>query len=238
MLKGIIYYSDGKIEEPIRSAVQRSILKAKLPIVSCNLKPMNFGDTEIVPMLKPGFITYMTQIESALAVSNAEYVFFCEHDVLYPKCHFDFMPPKEEIYYYNERIWRWAYPRDFAITYDGLGSLSGLCAYTKTVLNHYRGRHKKIIENGWDKIIEKEPSWARKMGYEPGTKKIKQGGFSDEDFGVWFSDIPIIDIRHEGTYTRTKVTLDSFKHPPDPSTWKETTLDKIEGWNLKKEFNL
>jgi len=234
---GVIYYSDNLIQEPIKSIVQKYILDSGLPIVSCSLKPIDFGENYVVDKIR-GYATMVEQIMTALEHTKTDIVFFCEHDVLYPKCHFDFMPPKEEIYYYNERIWRWAYPRDFAITYDGLGSLSGLCAYTKTVLNHYRGRHKKIIENGWDKIIEKEPSWARKMGYEPGTKKIKRGGFSDEDFGVWFSDIPIIDIRHEGTYTRTKVTLDSFKHPPDPSTWKETTLDKIEGWNLKREFNL
>ena len=237
MTKGCIYYTDNLVEEPIKSIVQKHILDSELPIISCSLKPIDFGENYVVNKIR-GYATMVEQIMTALEHLNTDVVFFCEHDVLYPKCHFEFVPPKEDVYYYNRDIWRWDYPKDRAITYTGLGSLSGMCAYTKTALNHYRGRHKKIIENGWDLIISKEPSWARKMGYEPGTKKIRKGGFSDEDFSTWSSGVPIIDIRHPGTYTRTKVTLDSFKHPPDPSTWRETTLDKIEGWNNKSLFNL
>jgi len=232
MLKGIIYYSDGKIEEPIRSAVQRSILKAKLPIVSCNLKPMNFGDTEIVPMLKPGFITYMTQIESALAVSNAEYVFFCEHDVLYPESHFDFTPQKDDIFYYNSNVWRWLYGKDMAITYDRLISLSGLCVNRELALDHYRRRLIRASSFPPESNT-REPSWAREWGYEPGTKKVKRGGFSDDDFETWSSDFPIIDIRHPGTISKAKVTLDSFKH--QPTGWKEVFFEDIPGW---EEFGL
>ena len=232
MLKGIIYYSDGKIEEPIRSAVQRSILKAKLPIVSCNLKPMNFGDTEIVPMLKPGFITYMTQIESALAVSNAEYVFFCEHDVLYPESHFDFTPSKDDIFYYNSNVWRWLYGKDTAITYDRLISLSGLCVNRELALDHYRRRLIRASAFPPESNI-REPSWAREWGYEPGTKKVKRGGFSDDDFETWSSDFPMIDIRHPGTISKAKVTLDSFKH--QPTGWKEVFFEDIPGW---EEFGL
>jgi hypothetical protein len=237
MSKGIIFYTDNLIEEPILSLVRKHILNSGLPIISSSLKPIDFGRNFVVN--KPrGYATMVEQIMTALENLDTDIVFFCEHDVLYPKCHFDFTPPKKEIYYYNQSIWRWDYPHDKLITYKGLGSLSGMCAYRETALNHYRGRHKKIIENGWDKLTSKEPSYGRKWGYEPGTKKRKRGGYSNEDFDVWFSEIPIIDIRHEGTYTRTKVTLDSFKHPPDPSTWKETTLDQIKGWELKKEFGL
>jgi hypothetical protein len=237
MSSGVIYYTDCLIEDPIKSIVQKHISDSGLPIVSSSLKPIDFGINSVVDKER-GYATMVEQILTALENLNTDIVFFCEHDVLYPKCHFDFTPPRDDIYYYNRNIWRWDYPRDLLITYKGLVSLSGLCAYRGLVLDHYQRRHKKIIENGWDKIISKEPSWARKMGYEPGTKKKKRGGFSDEEFDTWSSYIPIVDIRHEGTYTRTKVTLDSFKHPPDPSTWKETTLEKIPGWNLKSLFNL
>ena len=77
-----------------------------------------------------------------------------------------------------------------------------------------------------------EPDWARKWGYEPGTKKRKRGGFSDDDFETWQSRYPIIDIRHGKTFSQSKVTLDSFIHPP--VNFKESSLDKIPGWNFKE----
>jgi hypothetical protein len=237
MTKGIIYYTDNQLEEPIFSICQKHIRDSGLSIVSTSLKPVKLG-LNIVIEKKRSYATMVEQIMIALANLNTDVVFFCEHDVLYPKCHFDFTPEKEDIYYYNNHIWRWDYPKDRLITYKGLVSLSGLCSNRKLVLKHYIGRYNEIVKNGYDKLDSKEPVYGRKWGYEPGTKKKKRGGYSDEDFDVWTSKIPIIDIRHENTYTRTKVTLDSFKHPPDPSTWKETTLDEIVGWNIKSLFNI
>ncbi len=235
MEKSIIYYTSNQLGEPIYSIVQKQLLKVGLPIVSVSLKPIDFGEN-VALNLEPGYLTMMTQIILALERSRTEYVFFCEHDVLYPLSHFSFTPPRGDIYYYNDHIWRWDYPNDRAITYDRLISLSSLCVNRQLVLNHYLTRLKKIKENQWDLIKKHEPDWARKWGYEPGTKKKKRGGFSDEDFETWKSLEPIIDIRHNGTFSKRKVTLDSFKH--QPKGWRETTLDGIFGWNLKGLFNL
>lgn len=234
-MKGIIYYTDNKLREPIFSMVQKQILAAGLPIVSVSLKPIGLGKN-IVLNLPPGFITMIKQITRALEESESDYVFFCEHDVLYPLSHFDFTPPKNDIFYYNANIWRWKYPDNLAITYDRLICLSGLCVNRKFALDHYKGRLAKIMEMNWGNDKRHEPEWARKWGYEPGTKKIKRGGFSEDDFETWFSNDPIIDIRHGKTFSQSKVTLDSFKHKP--INWRETTLDKIQGWNLNELFNL
>jgi hypothetical protein len=234
MTKGIIYYTDNQLPEPIFSTVQQQILKANLPIVSVSLKPINFGKNFVIN-LPPNIVTMIKQIIKALEESNSKYVFFCEHDVLYPVTHFDFTPLKDNIYYYNANVWRWRYPQNKAIRYDRLISLSGLCVYRKLVLEHYKKRLEKIVENKWDLDTRRhEPLWARRWGYEPGTKKIKRGGFSDEDFETWESNIPMIDIRHSRTFSPPKVTLDSFKHAP--VNWQEITLDKIPGWDLKELF--
>ena len=66
------------------------------------------------------------QILTALENSTTDYVFFTEHDVLYPKCHFDFTPPRDDIFYYNANVWRWFYPEDTAITHDRMLPLSSL----------------------------------------------------------------------------------------------------------------
>lgn len=227
MTKGIIYYTDNRLTEPIFSEVQKQILKAGLPIVSVSLKPLGFGGN-IALNLSPGFLTMLKQITTALAAAKTDYVFFSEHDVLYPLSHFDFTPPLDNIFYYNAHVWRWKYPDNLAITYDRLISLSGLCVNREFALNHYQRRLQKIKEMNWEGDSRHEPDWARKWGYEPGTKKTKRGGFSNDDFATWTSKDAIIDIRHGKTFSPPKVTIDSFKHKP--INWRQTTLDKIPGW--------
>ena len=235
MGRGIIYYTDNKLGKSIFSMVQKFILEAGLPIVSVSLKPISFGKNFVLD-LPPGYLTMISQIKKALEESTCDYVFFCEHDILYPMSHFDFTPPKNDIFYYNANVWRWKYPENLAITYDRLISLSGLCVNREFALDHYKRRLDKIEEMNWDKDKGHEPHWARRWGYEPGTKKTRRCGFSNDDFETWKSKDPIIDIRHGKTFSHSKVTLDSFKHAP--TNWRETTLDSIPGWDLKSLFNL
>ncbi len=235
MSKGIIYYTDNGLREPIFSLAQKFILKAGLPIVSVSLKPIDFG-RNIVLSLTPGFITMNKQITTALEAQTTDYVFFCEHDCLYPLSHFDFTPSRNNVWYYNANVWRWKYPDNLAITYDRLISLSSLCVNRKFALDHYKKRLAKIKDLKLEGDTRREPLWARRWGYEPGTKRADRGGFSDDDFETWRSPDPIIDIRHGKTFSQTKVTLDSFVHKPE--NFQEITLNKIKGWNLKELFNL
>jgi hypothetical protein len=233
-MKGIIFYTDNLIWEPIKSAVEKTILASGLPVVSCSLKPLDFGKN-IVLDLEPSFITYMTQIKTALENSDSDYVFFCEHDCLYPKSHFDFTPLRDDIYYYNKNSWRWMFGSDFAITYDELMSLSGLCCNRKLALDQYTRRIAKAITKPPEANI-REPSWARAWGMEPGTKKPRNGGFSELQFETWRSGFPIVDIRHKGTITRNKVTLDEFKHLP--VNWQQIPVKNVPGWDIISLFNL
>lgn len=235
MTKGVIYYTDNRLGEPIFSTIQSYIKKSNLPIISVSLKPIDFGHN-LSLNLEPCYITMIKQITAGLEASDADAVFFCEHDVLYPTSHFEFEPKKDDIYYYNDNIWRWNYPENLAITYDRLISLSGLCVNRKLALAQYKARLKRINDLELTSIKSREPLWARRWGYEPGTKKTKRGGFSDDEFETWTSKEPIIDIRHKKTFSPKKVTLDSFKHAP--VNFQEITLDKIPSWDLKQIFDL
>lgn len=230
MTKGIIYYTDNQLPDTISLLVQDWIARARLPITSVSLLPIDFGDNFVLDQ-KPGYITMIHQIVKALAESKTDVVFFCEHDVLYPPSHFEFTPEKSTIFYYNDHVWRWKYPDDYVISYDRLISLSGMCVNRQFALDHYQKRLQKIQDLKLETVGRREPAWARKWGYEPGTKKIRRGGFSDDDFETWTSKDPLIDIRHGKTFSPTKVTLDSFTH--QPSNWKQSTLDKIPFWDLK-----
>ncbi|KKS13831.1 hypothetical protein A2617_00260 [Candidatus Daviesbacteria bacterium RIFOXYD1_FULL_41_10] len=216
-MKSTIYYTTNKLDKTITEMVRKRILESGLPIVSCSLEPINFGKN-IVLDLEPGPTTMVKQILTALEASESEYVFFCEHDVLYNPTHFDFTPPRKDTFYYNTNVWRWDYKGNKVITYDHFCSVSGLCVSRKKALEHYQRRLSAIIEKGFDKLPGKNPTWARKMGYEPGKK-------TGELVGEWKSEYPNIDIRHNKTLTPIKMTLESFRHKP--TGWRESTIDQI-----------
>jgi len=227
MRKGIIYYTHNQLGEPIFSIVQKQLKKSWLPIVSCSLRPIKLGENIVLREI-PGVVTMTKQILTALEVSTCEQVFFCEHDVLVPVSHFDFDIPRKDTYYYNTNVWRWEYPNDKLITYNGLKSLSGMTCYRELAVNHYRERMKLIQEKGLDN--GRDPRWARVIGYEPGKTKSR-GGFMEEKTDEFKSIEPMIDIRHEGTITKSKTTLSSFKHKPEG--WKEIGLNEVKGWVFK-----
>lgn len=234
-MKGIIYYTDNRyLDPPIFSVVQNCILESGLPIVSVSLKPIQFGKNIVLEGRKKGPFTMILQIITALENSVTDYVFFCEHDVLYHKSHFDFTPPRDDVYYYNTNVWRWRYHTDTLITYDNPVSLSSLCCNRKLALNHFRLRKKMIKEQHLDIEMTKEAPWSRHMGYEPGFKKREY--FPDEQFDMWQSEFPNIDIRHRFCFTHRKASILDFNSKP--TGWTETTIDQIPGWDLKKMFNL
>src|SRR3990167_8899734 len=100
-MKNIIYYTDNRLAEPIYLLVQHFLLESGLPIISASLKSINFGENVVIEGER-SYPTMVAQIISCLERSTAKYVFFAEHDCLYSKSHFDFIPPKDDIFYYNE----------------------------------------------------------------------------------------------------------------------------------------
>ncbi len=235
MTKGIIFYTDNRIKNPIKARVESTILSAELPVVSVSLKPLDFGHNIVIHGMERGYITYLTQINAALISSSSDYVFFCEQDVLYPKSHFDFQPARNDIFYYNSNVWKWEFGHKKVVTYDRMLPLSCLCVNREFALEHY-GARLELAQKRADELTSREPDLARKWGYEPGTKKKKRGGFSDDDFETWESEFPVIDIRHVGTFSPPKCTLGSFKYPP--KNWREMAIAKLPGWDLKGMFNL
>ena len=230
-LKGVIYYTDNNIQDPIRNTVMEYIEVSNLPITSASLKPIDFGENEVIDMPR-GYPAMVNQIISCLERNPAKYVFFCEHDVLYPKSHFDFTPDRDDVFYYNENAWRWWLGSEKAIRHDRMLSLSCLCANRELALDNYKKRLEVVSQHPEGE--EGEPQWVRAMGYEPGTKKKKRGGITDEDFSTWSSEVPVIDIRHKGTFSPAKLKEKDFKHAP--KWFEEVDAYSIEGWDLERLF--
>jgi len=234
---GCIYYTDNRPKQFILDRCQKTLREnCPYPIVAVSLhKPVNLGENCTTIILNDRERSYPTMIYQqviALEKLDTDIVYFLEHDVLYHPSHFNYTPPTKEIYYYNINNYRWSIKEDFAVTYDGLHSLSMLCCYRETALAHFKARLKYVEDNLWEATRSREPRLGRTIGYEPGTKPKRRGGFSDETFVCWRSEFPNIDIRHRNTFSSPKTTLEEFKHPP--TNWKEERLEDIPYWNMKE----
>lgn len=213
------------------SICQEWIAKSGLPITSVSLKPMDFGKN-IVVNLEPCVLSMFKQILIALENSQEDYVFFCEHDVLYHTSHFQFSPPQDDTFYYNTNVWKCHPRKNYCMTYDHLRSISGICVNRKLAVDHYRKRMEYIYNQGFDKIPGRNPKWARKMGYEPGKKFIDN--FSEDRIEEWKAEWPNIDVHHQNNITPLKMSLEDFKRKP--TNFIQTTIDKIPGWDLTAIF--
>lgn len=194
--KGIIYYTDNRLDEKIFKAVQEQLLKARLPIVSVSLKPIDFGKNIHLP-LQRGYETYFRQIITALENSESDIIFFCEHDVLYHPSYFDFTPEKKDTYYYNLNVWRWKYPENHCVTWDA-HQVAQLCSYKEVALEWYRKKLASYQEDAFDRKFEPE-----------------------DKFEEWRSVEPNIDIRHGNTLTKSKWTLKDFRNKLTAVNFKE-----------------
>ncbi len=237
MKKGCIYYTSSDLHLALLIPCQKQLRKVfNGEIVNISLESMNFGINYVMENRTKSYPTMIRQILLALEKSSADIVFFTEHDVLYHPSHFDFTPEKKEIYYYNVNNYRWRWTTDIAITYGALHSLSGMCCYRETAIKHYKYRINVMEEQKLDENRDREPRWARKFGYEPGTKLRRRGGITNETFETWKSAYPNVDIRHRRTFSHPKTFKREFKHlPPD---FTEINIKDIPGWNLKELFNL
>lgn len=220
--KGIIYYTDNKVNVKLGYMCRQAIKKSGLPIVSASLKPMDFGKNIVLPMER-GYLAYHKQILAALEASTADIIFFCEHDVLYHPSHFSFTPEKQDVYYYNTNFWRVRAQDGFAIHYD-TEQVNLICAYRSLLLSHYREKVKRIERDGF----------SMRMGFEPGCNRRKEriDQFPAERFR---SEFPCLDIRHDKNLTASRWSKEQFRDQRNCQGWKELWLSVIPGWDFSDD---
>ena len=232
-MEATIYYTQHCINErrrPFMKVVRRLIEESGLHITSCSRIPMDFGDNVVLDA-PSGPVTMFRQILMALEHAKEKYIFFCEHDVLYHKNHFDYTPPTDDAFYYNTNVWRWDYASRRCITYDNLISVSGICVNRKLAIEFYKKRLELIYKRGYDKIETMgNPRWANAIGWEPGKVSFK-GRYDMGEVATTItrrSAFPNVDIRHTRTISAPKMHIEDFKSLP--TNWQESTINNLPGW--------
>lgn len=222
--KGIIFYTDNQLNLKIAHAVQKQLRSIGLPIVSASLKPMDKMGKNIHLPLERSHLTMFKQILAALEASDAEIVFFTEHDCLYPKKYFDFTPLNRDTFYYNTNVYKL---RDdgMALWVNNCRQVSGICVYRETAINHYRERITIVEHDGF----------SRNMGFEPGTSN-RVDWPTKYKAESWFSEVPVIDVRHEGNLTPNRWSKKQFRDQRNTKGWK--FVEEIPTWGRTKgRFN-
>ena len=245
LTKGIVYYSHGVGDPMILDTCRKQIAKGMKPkhIVSVTLQPLDFGKN-IVLNEKPGYLTMAKQILAGLEASTADVIFFCEHDVLYHQSHFDFLPYRKDVIYYNTNVWRVRYTDGHALYCNDLKQLSGLCAYRETLIAHYKKRIE-LLEKRWkeddqrimtlaitfDQATHEFNSYVRAMGFEPGTHGRPEK-VDDLVSDSYQSKFPNIDIRHDLNTTPSRWNKEEFRNEKFTDGWTESDVSKIPGWTI------
>lgn len=209
--KGIIYYTDNRVDPKIAVVVREYIRQAGLPIVSTSLEPISDMGKNIHVKMERGYKAMFTQILIALEESDSDIIFFCEHDNIYHPTHFDFTPPKKDVFYYDLNWWK-VREDGYAVHWDA-EQVSGLCCYRELAIDFYRKRLTEFDPDNFDRKFE------------------PQSGEGSED---WFAEFPSIDIRRGHNLTYNKWTLDHFRDKSTAKNFQVSDVDHIPGWeNLR-----
>ena len=219
--KGLCFYTDNRVSPDILNAV-RTRLEASsngYRLVTVSLQPLNFGEN-IVLNLRRGHLAMAKQQLAGLEALDTDIVFMVEHDCLYPACHFDFTPPRKDVFYYNLNWWKLRQNDGQALHFKAK-QVSGLCAYRDILIDYYRKR-VAMIESG---------EIGGRRHFEPGGRhRDAYDKLTNLGFDTWFSEIPYVDIRHDHVVTRN--IFDPSGYRGQVVDW--TLADEIKFWGRTK----
>jgi hypothetical protein len=185
-----------------------------------SLQPIDFGRNITLPQLTRSYLTMFKQQLAGIEESNADIIFMAEHDVLYHPSHFDFRPPRKDLFYYDENRWHVDDKTGHALFYHAM-SVSMMCAYRELLLEHYRARVERVEREGY----------SFRIGFEPGGHKFPRG---IDNYGrePYWASLPSIDIRHKQNLTVSRWSKEEFRNKRNLYAWTEA--EEVPGWGRTK----
>ena len=217
--KGILYYTNNKLNMKLARGCRKQLEKSGLPITSISTKPLDFGKNIVYGDYgETAGERIARKVLKGLESMTEDIVYFAESDVLYHPDHFKFIPKDRETWYYNGNYWFLRQSDGFAIHYN-VSPLSGLVVHRESAIKHFRERIKYIEENGF----------SLKIGYEPFThKRIKWDYWCP--FEIFMPEHPNVDVTHGSNASWKRWNIKDFRNKP--TFWEETTDFNVPSWDL------
>ena len=228
MQTSIVYYTDNSLQEPLASFCREKLLEAAdgKPIVCVSQKPLDFGLNICIGEIGRSHLSIFRQVLAGLEQVKTKYVALAEHDCLYTKEHFNWIPPEDGKFYYNVNCW-FVRPKDGMYSYFRRKVLSMMIANTGLTLEATKEK-VEILKSGI--IIRKGQLGACEYGVCENKKAYVDYKASMKDLGkdvgsykaVSFrTELPNVDIRHGGNFSGNRKANNRCYELPHWGKWKE-----------------
>lgn len=220
MNKTILFCTDNRCPEPLFSAVVNHLREFDLPIVSVSHEPLDLGTNICIGKRKSSWLCLYQQLLIGLEVADTDYITIAEHDCFYTQEHFDWMPPTDDIFYYNENVWLTQWSDTKHLELKGMFSTfpKKRLALSQLVCN--RRIYLDTISKRLD-IIDQDRRIIKGIDHigEPGVSRVKRVqrwaasgrcAYLKQDLGkvlelekyeTFKTKLPNLDVRHDTNFT-------------------------------------
>ena len=183
-MKTILYYTHNRENPCFKQKIIDNIKKkaGDIPIISISHKPIDMGINICVGDVGLSYRNEWRQILYGARLAETQFLIFCESDVLYPQEYFDFNPP-------NDGIWR----------YDNVW----MCFHGKNSPQSFRRKKytegaqicsREYIIDKLEKQLEGMPQWydGREYVKDNGKKRLT---LRKMPFEYFHGDTPLISFK-------------------------------------------
>lgn len=231
----IIYYTDNSWDDPLGRIVWDELVKlaGSVPIVL--VAPEVLWRTGYTNLIQTGLtershynLFYHTFLGARKATTK--YIAMAEHDCLYTTEHFSYLPPRDDIFYYNVNSWfvQWGGP-------DKVGEYSYYRRRPMSQLICDRLLYLRAMEEKLPFLQEGH----KEAACEPGIKEYRQAMLRDDvgKSAPWVAEgfrtkLPNLDIRHTSNYSGPRLNSPRAKHHtyslPPWGGFKEWVNERLE----------
>lgn len=148
----VIYYTANQIDDGAATRIRNNLLvKTKgLRIISISHKPIDFGDNICVGEIGVSLYNLFNQVLIGVREVKTKFIVCAEDDYLYGPDRFDFIPPRDDTFYYDTN--RWGLNEDGRFFWR-LRTIFGMCiAPTQAMINTLEDRYNKYKSPDTNKL--------------------------------------------------------------------------------------
>jgi hypothetical protein len=194
----IVMYTDNSLDEKIAQLCRDHLVVAAQgkPIISVSQKPINLGINICIGETGRSHLSMYSQILRGVEAATTKYISLVEHDCLYSPEHFEWQPPKDDVFYYNLNVWfvKWGSGEYF---YQRRRVLSQLICGRDVCIKAIQDK-VWLLKHGY--MIRKGMSGACEFGVREDRECFEQAAFCEAD---WLKTHDIKDIKTEPIQLQT-----------------------------------